>query len=96
MNEQLKELFTNLMLETMCPSLSVLAKICLTIPVATASLERLISQMKMIKTQLRNCPEDTNLSHLIKIAIELPQTLSDEELERILDICSRESRRIPV
>ena len=32
MNEQLKEFSTNSMLETMCPSLSALAKVCLTIP----------------------------------------------------------------
>ena len=35
-NEQLKELSTNSMLETVCPSLSTLAKACLTIPVGTA------------------------------------------------------------
>ena len=49
-NEQLKELSTNSMLKTMCLSLSVLAKICLTIPVGTASVERSFSQMKKIKT----------------------------------------------
>ena len=47
MNEQLKELFTNSMLETMCPSLSTLAKVCLTIPMGTACVERSFSQIKM-------------------------------------------------
>ena len=96
MNEQLKELSTNSMLETMCLNLSVLAKICLTIRVGTVSVERSFSQVKMIKTRLRNRLGDTNLSHLTKIAIESPQTLSDEELEEIVDIWSRKSRRIPV
>ena len=84
------------MLKTMCPSLSVLAKICLTIPVGIALVERSFSQMKMIKTRLRNRLGDTNLSHLVKIAIESPQTSSDEELEQVVDIWSRKSRRIPV
>ena len=57
MNEQLKELSTNSMLETMCPSLSTLAKDCPTIPVGTASVECSFSQ---IKTSLRNRLGDTN------------------------------------
>ena len=89
MNEQLKELSTNSMLETMCPSVSVLAKICVTIDVGTASVECSLSQMKMIKPQLRNHLGNTNLSHLMKIAKQLPQTLLDEELEQMVDIWSR-------
>ena len=54
MNKQLKELSTSSMLEIMCPDLSTLANVCLTIPVGTASVERLFSQMKMIKTRLRS------------------------------------------
>ena len=73
MNEQLKELSTDSMLETMCPSLSMLAKICLTVPLGTVSVECSFSQMKMKKTRLRNCLGDTNLSHLMKIARHLEQ-----------------------
>ena len=69
MNEKLKELSTNSMLETMCPSLSTLAKVCLTIPVGTVSVERSFSQVKMINNRLRNSLGDTNLSHLMKIVI---------------------------
>ena len=50
MNEQLKELSTSSMLETVCPSLSILAKVCPTLPVGTASVERSFSKMNMIKT----------------------------------------------
>ena len=49
-NKQLKELSTSSMLEIMCPGLSTLANVCMTIPVGTASVERSFSQMKMIKT----------------------------------------------
>ena len=38
------------------------------------------------KTQLRSCLGEANISHLMKIAIELPETLSDEELEQIVDV----------
>ena len=77
------------MLHSMYPSLSTLAKVCLTIPVGTASVEHSFSQMKMIKTRLRNRLGETNLSHLMKIAIESPQTLFDEQLEQIVDNWSR-------
>ena len=95
-NSQLKELSTSLMLETMCPSLSTLANICLTIPVGTASVERSFSQMKMIKTRLRSHLGEANLSHLMKIAIESSQSLSDTELEQIVEIWNRKPRRIGV
>ena len=50
----LKELATNRMLVEMFPRLSDLAKVSLSIPVGTASVERSFSRMKMIKTRLRN------------------------------------------
>ena len=81
------------MLETTCPSLSTLAKVGLTIPVGTASVERSFSQQK---TRLRNCLGDTNLSHLMIIVIESPQSPSDEELEQIVDTWNRIIRRTSV
>lgn len=95
-NSQLKELSTSSMLETMFPYLSTLAKICLTIPVGTASVERSFSQMKMIKTRLRSRLGEVSLSHLMKIAIESPQNLSDTEVEQIVEIWDRKPRRIGV
>ena len=88
MNEQLKELSTNSVLGTMCQGM---AKVSLTIPMGTVSVERSFSQMKMIKTRLRNSLGDTNLSHLMKVVVESPQSLSDEELEQIIDIWNRKS-----
>ena len=45
MNEQLNKLSTSSMLETLCPSLSILVRVCLTLPVGTASVERSFLQM---------------------------------------------------
>ena len=50
--------------------------------ISSASVERSFSQMKMIKTRVRNRLGDTNLSHLMKIVI-------DEGLEQIIDIWNR-------
>ena len=50
---QLKELITKEMLVTMFPNLQI-ASIRLMLPVSTASVEKSFSQMKLIKTCLRN------------------------------------------
>ena len=55
----------------------------------TASVECPFSQMKMIKSQLRGNLGEDNLSHLMKITIESPETSSDEELDQIVDVWIR-------
>ena len=50
----LSNLVTTEMLKTMFPNLNNLSSICMTIPVGTASVEQSFSQMKLIKTGLRN------------------------------------------
>ena len=94
--EQLKELSTNSMMQTTFPNLSILANVCLTIPVGTASVERSFSHMKMVKSRLRNRLGEANLSYLMKIALESPEALSDEELEQIVTVWTRKPRRIAV
>ena len=96
MASQLHELVINETLISMFPNLNTLASICLTIPIGTASVERSLSQMKMIKTRLRSRLGEKSLSHLMKIAIESPEKLSDSDLENIVDIWRRKSRRIIV
>ena len=96
MKAQLRELARNDMLVTMFPNLSALSNVCLSIPVATASVERSFSQMKLIKTRLRNRIGEKSLSYLMKIAIESPAKLTDEDLENIIDVWKRQPRRIIV
>ena len=62
---------------------------CLSLPIGTASVERSFSQMKLIKTRLCNRLEELSLSHLIKIAIESPETLSDSDLEEVVTIWNK-------
>ena len=87
----LKELATNSMLDGMFPHLSDLAKVSLSIPVGTASVERSFSRMKMIKTRLRNRLGEPNL---MRIAIETPEKLPDDIVESVVDIRNRKPRRI--
>ena len=86
---QLTELTTNEMLITMFPNISTLANICLSIPVGTASVERSFSQMKLIKTRLRNRIRQSSLSYLMKIGIKTLEKLTDTDLEAIISIWNR-------
>ena len=63
------------------------------LPVSTATVERMFSQMKLIKTRLRNRLSDSNLEHLMKIAIEGPN-ISNVDFNEILDIFKQKNRRI--
>ena len=74
------------MLVTMFPKLQKIAAIGFTLPVSTASVERSFSQMKLIKTRLRNSHTEGSLTQLMGIAIESPDQLTEDEIEVILDI----------
>ena len=63
------------------------------LPIGTASVERSFSQVKLIKTRLRSRLSDSNLEHLMKIAIEGPQ-LTDVDFDGILGIFKQTNRRI--
>ena len=93
---QVTELTTNEMLITMFPNISILTNISLSIPVGTASVERSFSQMKLIKTRLRNRIRQSSLSYLLKIGIETPEKLTDTDLEAIISIWNRKPRKIAV
>ena len=94
--EQLQELVTNDMMGAMYHNLKLLATVCLTMPVTTASVERSLSKMKLIKSHLRNRLSERSLSHLMKVALEAPEQLSDNDLEQIVNIWNRKCRKISV
>ena len=75
------------------PQTFTLINILLALPVGTATVERSFSQMKLIKTRLRNRLSDINLSRLMKIAVEGPE-LSCVPFEEILDVFKEQNRRI--
>ena len=84
------------MLEPMFPNFDTLAAIALSISVSTASVERSFSQMKLIKTRLHSSLSDSRLSHLIEIGTESPDSLTEGNLEDIVNVWNSKHRRIPV
>ena len=84
MKSQLTDMVSNDMLKAMFRNLHTIATIGLSILVATTSVERNFSQMKLIKTKLCSSLKDTSLSHLMTIAIESPDKLTDSDLDEIV------------
>ncbi len=70
-----------------------LCNIMLTLPVGTATVERSFSQMKNIKTRLRNRLNDTNLERLMRIVIEGPE-MKLVNFDEVLNICKENNRCI--
>ena len=96
MKSQLTDMVSNDMLTTMFPNLHNIGTISLSIPFATASVERSFSQMKLIKTWLHSSLKATSLSHLMKIAIESPDELTDSDLDEIVKVWNQKNRRVSV
>ncbi len=75
------------------PEIFKLLNILLTLPVGTATVERSFSQMKLVKTRLRNRVSDINLARLMRIAIEGPE-LTEIDFNEILEVFKEKNRRI--
>ena len=75
------------------PVMFKLINIMLTLPVGRATVEKSFSQMKMIKTRLRNRLNDTNLNRIMRIAIEGPE-MKLVDFDEVLDVFRENNRRI--
>ena len=75
------------------PTIFDLMNLILTLPVGTASVERTLSQMKMVKTRLWNRISDVNLPKLMRIVIEGPD-LSIIDFQEILEVFKETTHRI--
>ena len=93
---QLKEVIMNDMLVTMFPNLHKMASISLTLPVSTASVEnqKLLSDEANQNSRANSLSEVT-LAQLMRIAIESPEKLTEDDLE-VLDVWNRKPRRVPI
>ena len=52
-------------------------------PIGNAIMERLLSLLKRVKTDMRNSLGDPNLDKILRIHKEAPKTLSEMELETL-------------
>ena len=66
------------------PNVTCLYRICLTLPVTTATTERSFSKLKLLKTTLRSTMNETRLSSLLVLSIE--RNFTDEvDFNQVID-----------
>ena len=70
---------------TAFPNLAKVAAIVNVLPVATATVKRSFSAMKLIETRLRSRLGADALEYTMRICIEGPEQLSDDVLESVVD-----------
>ena len=63
-----------------------LCEVAILCPVGNATVERLFSFMKLVKTRLRNSLGDNSLDSLLIIKVECKEKLEDEDLEVLVDM----------
>ena len=73
-----------------------LLQIYQTIPLTTVTVERSFSTLKLVKTNLRNHLKDCMLDSCIRIAIEGPDSLSQEDIHSIISIWKMKKERIVI
>ena len=66
----IKELCSNSTISSIFPNMSVFAQVCRVVPIHTADVERTFSQLKLIKTRIRNRLAESTLDSLLRISIE--------------------------
>ena len=84
MDKVFSNLLTNDTIGAAFPNLVTLASLAVILPVTTASVERSFSDMKLIKTRLRNRLGEESLDQTMRICIEGPNPLNDDKLKDIV------------
>ena len=93
LQDVLTKLISNADLSAAFPNLSKLATILEVLPVTTATVERSFSSMKLVKTRLRSRMGEDTLQHTMRICIEGPDILSNEQLDAVLDYYKGQKKR---
>ena len=66
----IKELSSNMTISSIFPTMSAFVQVYRVVPIHTADVERTFSQLKLIKTRIRNRLAESTLDSLVRISIE--------------------------
>ena len=69
----------------MFPNILKLLEMAIISPIGNATVERLFSFLKLVKTRLRNCLGDGTLDKLLRIKLECTEELEENDLEELVD-----------
>ena len=80
------DLSVNYVCTSLYPSCMPLLELLLLFPLSVASVERVLSKMKLIKTRLRNKLPQVSLDSLIRISTEAPDEFSNTKYEFLMNL----------
>ena len=88
-NMQLSELMARLSdsHKLLFPNIVFLLEVAIICPISNATVERLFSFLKLVKTKIRNQLGDSNLDKLLRIQTEGPAKLDNVQLETLVNKC---------
>ena len=92
----IKGLCSNKTISEIFPNMSAFAQVCHVVPIHTADVERTFSQLKLIKTRIRNRLAESALDCLLRIAIEGPSPEDYPFSEAVELWASKKNRRLSV
>ena len=67
------------------PNVVILLELAIICPISNATVERLFSFLKLVKTKLRNQISDDSLDKVLRIKMEGPENLNDDQLETLVN-----------
>ena len=76
------------------PNVTLLYRICLTLPVTTCSVERSFSKLKLVKSSIRSTMTETRLSSLLVLSVEQDITNSLDLTTIVNTFSALKSRRL--
>lgn len=88
----IKELCSNMAISSIFPNMSAFAQVCRVIPIHTADVERTFSQLKLIKTRIRNRLAESTLDSLLRISIE-GSSPEDYPFSEAIELWARKKNR---
>ena len=68
------------------PNMLVLLEMAILCPIGNATVERLFSLLKIVKTKLRNLLGDGTLDSLLRVKMECKEELEDHHLEEAVNM----------
>lgn len=92
--EVIKDLCSNTTTASLFPNMSKFAQICRVVPIHTADVERTFSQLKLIKTRIRNRMNEKTLDALLRIAVEGPSIEQFPVADAVQLWASKRNRRL--
>ena len=89
----IRELCSNKTISCIYPNMGTFAEVCRVVPIHTSDVERTFSQLKLIKTRIRNRLNEGTLDSLLRIAVEGSSSPQEYPIQEAVELWVRKKNR---